>query len=329
MSVTVSQHKNFVGGKWVDAVDGGTMEVLNPATGETIAEVPRGTAGRRRPRRRGGRSRRCRSGSRRRRASAPRRCSSSPTRSRRTPTSWRSSSRRTSASRSRRARRDAGLRPTTSASSPAPLGCSRASRAGEYMRGYTSMIRREPLGIVGGIAPWNYPLMMAVWKLAPALAAGNVQVLKPSEQTPLSTLRFAELAAEILPRRRAQRDHRRRRARRRGESSRTRTCAWSRSPATSRPARRSPARPPTRSSASTSSSAARRRCSSSTTPTRPRSPRGSRSPATGTPARTAPPPRAWSPGRRSTTSCSRSSCRRSSRCTSATRPRATRSRWAR
>jgi 1-pyrroline dehydrogenase len=71
--------------------------------------------------------------------------------------------------------------------------------AGEYMRGYTSLIRREPLGVVGGIAPWNYPLMMAVWKLAPALAAGNVQVLKPSEQTPLSLLRFVELAKDILP----------------------------------------------------------------------------------------------------------------------------------
>src|SRR3954451_20057502 len=71
--------------------------------------------------------------------------------------------------------------------------------AGEYMRGYTSMIRREPLGVVGGIAPWNYPLMMAVWKLAPALAAGNVQVLKPSEQTPLTVRRFPGLAAEILP----------------------------------------------------------------------------------------------------------------------------------
>ena len=71
--------------------------------------------------------------------------------------------------------------------------------AGEYMKGYTSMIRREPLGIVGGIAPWNYPLMMAVWKLAPALAAGNVQVLKPSEQTPLSLLRFAELAQDVIP----------------------------------------------------------------------------------------------------------------------------------
>src|SRR5256885_10186892 len=61
------------------------------------------------------------------------------------------------------------------------------------------MTRREPLGVVGGIAPWNYPLMMAVWKLAPALAAGNVQVLKPSEQTPLSLLRFVELAKDVLP----------------------------------------------------------------------------------------------------------------------------------
>jgi acyl-CoA reductase-like NAD-dependent aldehyde dehydrogenase len=71
--------------------------------------------------------------------------------------------------------------------------------AGEYMKGYTSWIRREPLGIVGQVAPWNYPLMMAVWKFAPALAAGNVSVLKPSEQTPLSTLRFAQLAADAIP----------------------------------------------------------------------------------------------------------------------------------
>jgi betaine-aldehyde dehydrogenase/aminobutyraldehyde dehydrogenase len=71
--------------------------------------------------------------------------------------------------------------------------------AGEYQRGYTSLVRREPYGIVGGIAPWNYPLAMAVWKLAPALAAGNVVVLKPSEQTPLSLLRFAELAQDLLP----------------------------------------------------------------------------------------------------------------------------------
>jgi 1-pyrroline dehydrogenase len=71
--------------------------------------------------------------------------------------------------------------------------------AGEYIKGYTSMIRREPIGIVAGICPWNYPLMMAVWKMGPALAAGNVQILKPAEQTPLSLLRFVELAQDVLP----------------------------------------------------------------------------------------------------------------------------------
>jgi 1-pyrroline dehydrogenase len=70
---------------------------------------------------------------------------------------------------------------------------------GEYLKGYTSMIRREPLGITAGICPWNYPLMMAVWKLGPALAAGNCELLKPAEQTPLSLLRFVELAADVIP----------------------------------------------------------------------------------------------------------------------------------
>ncbi|WP_219942401.1 aminobutyraldehyde dehydrogenase [Iamia sp. SCSIO 61187] len=71
--------------------------------------------------------------------------------------------------------------------------------AGEYMEGYTSMIRREPLGVVGSIAPWNYPLNMATWKVGPALAAGNTVVLKPSELTPYTALRLAELAADVLP----------------------------------------------------------------------------------------------------------------------------------
>jgi 1-pyrroline dehydrogenase len=71
--------------------------------------------------------------------------------------------------------------------------------AGEYIKGYTSMIRREPIGIVAGICPWNYPLMMAIWKLGPGLAAGNVQILKPAEQTPLSLLRFVELAKDVIP----------------------------------------------------------------------------------------------------------------------------------
>ncbi len=73
------------------------------------------------------------------------------------------------------------------------------SAAGEYMAGHTSMIRRDPVGVVASIAPWNYPLMMAAWKLAPALAAGNTCVLKPSEMTPLTTLKLAELMAEIFP----------------------------------------------------------------------------------------------------------------------------------
>ncbi len=67
------------------------------------------------------------------------------------------------------------------------------------MAGYTSILRREPLGVVASIAPWNYPLMMAIWKIGPALAAGNTVVLKPSELTPLTALRLAELAADLLP----------------------------------------------------------------------------------------------------------------------------------
>ncbi|OQR34963.1 gamma-aminobutyraldehyde dehydrogenase [Pseudomonas sp. T] len=73
------------------------------------------------------------------------------------------------------------------------------SAAGEYLPGHTSMIRRDPVGVVASIAPWNYPLMMVAWKLGPALAAGNTVVLKPSEQTPLTALRLAELMAGIFP----------------------------------------------------------------------------------------------------------------------------------
>jgi aminobutyraldehyde dehydrogenase len=71
--------------------------------------------------------------------------------------------------------------------------------AGEYLPGFTSMIRRDPIGVVASIAPWNYPLMMAAWKMAPALAAGNTIVLKPSEQTPLTALKLATICAELFP----------------------------------------------------------------------------------------------------------------------------------
>jgi betaine-aldehyde dehydrogenase len=71
--------------------------------------------------------------------------------------------------------------------------------AGEYMKDHTSMIRREPIGVVGQVTPWNYPLMMMMWKICPALAAGNTVVLKPSDTTPATTTMFAELAQEFLP----------------------------------------------------------------------------------------------------------------------------------
>jgi len=71
--------------------------------------------------------------------------------------------------------------------------------AGEYMEGYTSIIRREPVGVIGQIVPWNYPLMMAIWKIGPALATGNTIVLKPAPSTPLTAARLGELAADILP----------------------------------------------------------------------------------------------------------------------------------
>jgi betaine-aldehyde dehydrogenase len=77
--------------------------------------------------------------------------------------------------------------------------CMEGRAAGEYMAGHTSFIRREAVGVVGQIAPWNYPLLMAIWKIGPALATGNTIVLKPAETTPVTTLRLAELAAEWLP----------------------------------------------------------------------------------------------------------------------------------
>jgi betaine-aldehyde dehydrogenase len=71
--------------------------------------------------------------------------------------------------------------------------------AGEYLEGYTSMIRREAIGVVGQITPWNYPLMMAIWKIGPALATGNTVVLKPAETTPVTTLKLAEYAGDLFP----------------------------------------------------------------------------------------------------------------------------------
>ena len=81
----------------------------------------------------------------------------------------------------------------------AAVRCMHGTAAGEYLAGHTSMIRRDPIGVVGSIAPWNYPLMMGAWKIAPAIAGGNTLILKPSEQTPLSTLLLADHISALLP----------------------------------------------------------------------------------------------------------------------------------
>src|SRR5215204_7260807 len=198
MSVTVSTFQKFVGGKWVDAAEGGTAEIVNPSTGETISEVPNGTQ-----------------------ADVDRAVQAAKT----ALPEWLET---TPGERAELLFKLADLidenadelaalesknvgKPLSYAKDEMPVaadnirffaGAARVLEgraAGEYMRGYTSMLRREPIGVVAGIAPWNYPLMMAVWKFSPALAAGNVQVLKPSEQTPLSLLRFMELAADVIP----------------------------------------------------------------------------------------------------------------------------------
>ena len=197
MSVTISSYKNIIGGEWIDSSSGETMEVVNPATGEAIAEVPRGT-----------------------KDDADRAVEAA----KKALPEWLET---TPGERAELLLRLADLldehaeelesqnvgKPLPAARDEMPVssdnirffaGAARlleGKATGEYMRGYTSMLRREPLGVVGGITPWNYPLMMAVWKFSPALAAGNTQVLKPAEQTPLTTLRFFQLAmeAEILP----------------------------------------------------------------------------------------------------------------------------------
>ena len=191
-------HRNYVGGAWVDAVESGTQEVLNPATGETIAVVPAGTQ-----------------------QDVDRAVAAAKEAfvEFRDTTPGERAAMLLAIADVLEANADE-LAALESRNVGKPLGAARdeipvcadnlrffagAARllegksTGEYLRGYTSMIRREPLGVVGQIAPWNYPLLMAVWKIGPALAAGNTIVLKPSEQTPLTALRLAALAGDILP----------------------------------------------------------------------------------------------------------------------------------
>jgi 1-pyrroline dehydrogenase len=200
VSTTLKRHQMFIGGKWTDSSGGDDQEIVNPATGKVIAHVPKGTE-----------------------EDVNRAVAAA---SKAYDEVWFDTTPR---ERSEMLLKLADtilehgeelasmesenvgkpLATTLSEEIPPTADCFRffagAARilegksAGEYMKGFTSIIRRESLGVVGSIAPWNYPLMMAAWKLGPALAAGNTVVLKPSEWTPLTALRLAELAADILP----------------------------------------------------------------------------------------------------------------------------------
>src|SRR5881227_659442 len=200
MSTTLRRHDMFIGGEWTAGSGGEMQEIVNPATGKVIAHVPKGT-----------------DKDVDRAVTAARKAFDG---------GWSDSTPRDRSERmlklaeaiaangdefARIESENVGkpLAATKSEEIPPIVDCIRffagAARVlegratGEYMSGFTSMLRREPLGVVGSIAPWNYPLMMAAWKIGPALAAGNAVVLKPSEWTPLTALKLAELSADILP----------------------------------------------------------------------------------------------------------------------------------
>ena len=200
MSITnaTSPFRNVVGGAVVDALGDDVDLVLNPATEEIIAEVPRGTA-----------DDVARAVDAARDAAAGWGATTPADRA----AALLALADRLDAEADELATleaRNAG-KPLAAAREELPLcadhlrffaGAARVlegKAAGEYVDGYTSMVRREPIGVVGQVTPWNYPLAMAIWKIAPALAAGNTIVLKPSEMTPLTTIRLAELAADPLP----------------------------------------------------------------------------------------------------------------------------------
>jgi 1-pyrroline dehydrogenase len=198
MSATKTSYQAFIGGGWADSASRETMEVIAPATGEVIAEVPK-----------------CSAEDVDRAVEAAK--AALPDWLDKTPKERSELLHKLADVMDEHAEELAQLesvnvgKPLMASRDEMPFsadnlrffaGTARqleGKSAGEYIAGYTSIIRREPLGIVGGICPWNYPLMMAVWKLGPALAAGNVQILKPSEQTPLSLLRFVQLAEEVIP----------------------------------------------------------------------------------------------------------------------------------
>jgi 1-pyrroline dehydrogenase len=200
MSTTLRKQGMFIGGEWTPGAGREAQEIVNPATGKVIAHVPKGTAD-----------------DVDRAVSAARKAfddgwSDTTPRMRsemmlKLADAIEAVGEELAQLESENVGKPLGV--MKSEEIPPTVDCFRffagAARtldgraAGEYMQGFTSMLRREPIGVVGSIAPWNYPLMMAAWKISPALAAGNTVVLKPSEWTPLTALKLAELAADIFP----------------------------------------------------------------------------------------------------------------------------------
>ncbi|HEY6398792.1 MAG TPA: gamma-aminobutyraldehyde dehydrogenase [Solirubrobacteraceae bacterium] len=198
-TVTQTSLKNFIDGEFVDPVEGQTEPVINPANGETIAQVPLSTE-----------------------ADVNRAVKAARAAfdrwSRTTPAERADALLRLAAAIEEHGDEIAELesdnagKPLSAVRDdeiPAMVDnlrffagaarCLEGRAAGEYLADHTSIIRREPVGVIGQIAPWNYPLMMAIWKIGPALATGNTIVLKPAETTPLTALKLAEYAGEILP----------------------------------------------------------------------------------------------------------------------------------
>ena len=198
MTLTATRHQMFINGDWSDAADGETGSIIDPATEEPIGDVPMGGEA-----------------DVDRAVAAAREAFedwSQTTPGERSMMLWRLAQKmEDSADKLARLESSNVGKPMSVASFDVEFsidnlrffaGAARVvegKATGEYVKGWTSMVRREPVGVVGQVAPWNYPLMMAIWKLGPALAAGNTVVLKPSSLTPLSALALADLAADILP----------------------------------------------------------------------------------------------------------------------------------
>jgi betaine-aldehyde dehydrogenase len=192
-----SSYQMLIGGEWTDASDGNTREILSPATGDAIAEVPEGTA-----------ADVDRAVAAARKAYDETWSDATPGERMRALLKMADIVEEHADEIGRLESENVGKVLALTMSEEVPVIADQfrffasgarvleGLAAGEYMKGYTSILRREPIGVAGLIAPWNYPLYMAAWKLGPALAAGNTIVIKPAENTPLTLLKFARWIAE-------------------------------------------------------------------------------------------------------------------------------------